>query len=302
MEQRVGFAYIMSGSGAYITSGSGPRRWRTVAMHKRRGFTPLKVIPANREVCLRCGLLTGFTLIELLVVIAIIALLMSILMPALSKAKEQVKAAACLSNLHQLGLAWKMYTDDNKGYFTEYLEWLEELEPYYMDKKVLICPSALKRQGKGGGKFNAWGGGDFTGSYGYNFWLTRDYEGDRGKGRNWETPNVKNASRAPVLTDAGTSGFCPQVEDEPPEYDGQLYYSSPMNVNEIRSCCFRRHGDTINVLFCDWSVRPVALKELWRLWWHRLWHEDMFGPDGAGLPTVWDDPDHWMYGLREWAQ
>jgi prepilin-type N-terminal cleavage/methylation domain-containing protein/prepilin-type processing-associated H-X9-DG protein len=55
----------------------------------------------------------GFTLIELLVVIAIIAILMAILMPALNRAKEQGKRAACLNNLRQLGLAWTLYADDN---------------------------------------------------------------------------------------------------------------------------------------------------------------------------------------------
>ena len=55
----------------------------------------------------------GFTLIELLVVIAIIALLMAILMPALNRAEEQGKRAACLSNLKQLTLAWTVYSDDN---------------------------------------------------------------------------------------------------------------------------------------------------------------------------------------------
>jgi prepilin-type N-terminal cleavage/methylation domain-containing protein/prepilin-type processing-associated H-X9-DG protein len=58
---------------------------------------------------------TGFTLIELLVVIAIIAILMAILMPALNRAKEQGKRAACLSNLKQLQLAWLMYNDENNG-------------------------------------------------------------------------------------------------------------------------------------------------------------------------------------------
>jgi prepilin-type N-terminal cleavage/methylation domain-containing protein len=51
----------------------------------------------------------GFTLIELLVVIAIIAVLMAILMPALHRAREQGKRAACLSNLKQMTLAWIMY-------------------------------------------------------------------------------------------------------------------------------------------------------------------------------------------------
>jgi len=56
----------------------------------------------------------GFTLVELLVVIAIIALLMSILMPALNRAREQGKRAVCLSNLRQLMLAWILYADDNE--------------------------------------------------------------------------------------------------------------------------------------------------------------------------------------------
>jgi prepilin-type N-terminal cleavage/methylation domain-containing protein/prepilin-type processing-associated H-X9-DG protein len=55
----------------------------------------------------------AFTLIELLVVIAIIAILMAILMPALNRAREQGKRAACLSNLKQLTLSWIMYADDN---------------------------------------------------------------------------------------------------------------------------------------------------------------------------------------------
>jgi prepilin-type N-terminal cleavage/methylation domain-containing protein/prepilin-type processing-associated H-X9-DG protein len=55
----------------------------------------------------------GFTLIELLVVIAIIALLMAVLMPALSRAREQGKRAVCLNNVKQLAFAWIMYADEN---------------------------------------------------------------------------------------------------------------------------------------------------------------------------------------------
>ena len=70
----------------------------------------------------------GFTLVELLVVIAIIALLMGILMPALSRAREQGKRSVCLNYQRQLTSAWMMYADDNSdkiicGDAEEYGDW-----------------------------------------------------------------------------------------------------------------------------------------------------------------------------------
>ncbi len=62
--------------------------------------------------------LRGFTLIELLVVIAIIALLLSILLPTLNRAKEQAKAAVCMGNMRQLGIVFQLYVlDDEKNRF-----------------------------------------------------------------------------------------------------------------------------------------------------------------------------------------
>jgi prepilin-type N-terminal cleavage/methylation domain-containing protein/prepilin-type processing-associated H-X9-DG protein len=57
----------------------------------------------------------AFTLIELMVVIAVIGILAGILLPVLSKGKEAAKAAACLSNLHQIGIALQIYAQDNKN-------------------------------------------------------------------------------------------------------------------------------------------------------------------------------------------
>lgn len=279
----------------------------------------------------------GFTLIELLVVIAIIAVLMAILMPALQRVRKQAKDVICRSRLRQWGLIFAMYTGENDGYFNEgfgwtqhygsrprldYGWWMVKFRPYYNGKneniggkvEMLLCPMAADPHTTtlAGGPRKAWVRPgvhtpegrqfDVVSSYNINSW-TNYMKGARGSHRPLENfwcnvNNIKNKNNVPVFGDGTWNDAWPQDVDTPPTYDGEISGNFG-TTDEMRHFCLNRHiAGTINLLFADWSVRRIGLKELWTLKWHRNFNTaNAWTIQGGVMPEDWPD---WMHRFKDY--
>lgn len=113
---------------------------------------------------------SGFTLLELVVVMGIMALLFCLLLPALGFAKRQAQTSQCANNLHQIGLAIRIYVDDNQCYPLATSDgltgaWQRAIEP--LPDAVYYCPVLGQPSTTFIQIFN-WNGGLIAPHYGYN--------------------------------------------------------------------------------------------------------------------------------------
>jgi prepilin-type N-terminal cleavage/methylation domain-containing protein len=279
-------------------------------MNVSMGLSPVKM-----GQCSRRGIARGFTLVELLVVIAIIALLMSILLPALARVREQAKDVLGQSNLHEWGVVFTMYAGDNDGYIQGYDQqpehwWPIALFPYYGNFDLCLCPAATKFWSEGGASdspYSAWGiykasayfmhdawvtGYDgLYGSYGMNEWVGNIDEEEAPEF--WRRMDVKGGGKVPALLDCNFMGGFPLHMDEPPVYNGQWNITD----QQMGRYCLDRHNMAINGVFLDLTVRRIHLKELWTLKWHRDFATN--GPWTAAGKVEPQDWPEWMRTARD---
>ncbi|MCK4341797.1 MAG: prepilin-type N-terminal cleavage/methylation domain-containing protein [Phycisphaerae bacterium] len=232
----------------------------------------------------------GFTLLELLVAVAIIALLLSILLPTLGRARQQARTAVCASNVRQLAIANTAYSSDDKGHYcpaavriqTENLHrWhgtrrtvAEPFDPQHgplvpylgVEEGIRACPSFREFVTEGEAPFEKGGGG-----YGYNqayvgrvlrrksnnsFELLTDEQGVMSE-------RVRRPAETLMFADTAFAAVARGVIEysfaEPRFHPQYVHFQARMDP----SIHFRHNGQ-VNVAWCDGHVNRRLRSFTWK--------------------------------------
>ena len=232
-------------------------------------------VPATRGSCPP----PGFTLIELLVVLAVISVLASLLLPALSRAKESARRIACLNHLRQLGLAMQMYVNDNEGRYcprTHPVRWPHRLHWYAPDLKLLRCPTDVAEPATGNADPTLWPADAAPRSYIYNAW--NDYYRSFYPAGEWRQIVSSNGHAIREADIREPSETCVLGEKQPDSSHWYLDYERFEDITQLdqsRHAGGRRAGSGqgggtgSNYAFADGSVRFVRFGRT--VWPINLW-------------------------------
>ena len=231
-----------------------------------------------------------FTLIELLIVIAIIAILVSLPLPSLGKARRISYSAVCKSNLRQLGILEMVYVKDKQRFEGREANWNNNWRAYLdiqiSDSPVgfLICPEAKTPQtntNRGsntapwsyryapGSNYHDSNGNFHEGSYGKNYYINPKLN-KSGKipNKHFGIPGrVVKTANTPLFSDSNWRDYkVGDFDGVPPDALGSSL------TNQTRRVYLNRHiYIKTNHVFVDGSARGLAISDLWELDHHRLY-------------------------------
>jgi prepilin-type processing-associated H-X9-DG protein len=189
---------------------------------------------------------------------------------------------------------------------------MNALRPYYNNNwNLLLCPEAARvtQYWSDSGTFMAWyrnvslptgGVYRYISSYSINSWTNNITQTRGSRHEEWFWKNVRDVgdkNNIPVFADGTWHDAWPRHTDAPVYTSEGFGIGDQGTSGEINHFCIDRHNGAVNMLFMDWSVRKIGLKELWKFKWHRQFHtEGPWTKAGGVQPSDWPE---WMRYFKD---